>query len=49
MLPGMGERMDDVHTVMDAVGIDKTALLGVSEGGSLATVFAVHNPDRSRS
>jgi pimeloyl-ACP methyl ester carboxylesterase len=44
----MDERMDDVRAVMDAVGIDKAALLGVSEDGSLATVFAVHNPDRSR-
>ena len=47
-LPGMDERMDDVRAVMDAEGVDKAALLGVSEGGSLATVFAAHNPVRSQ-
>lgn len=47
-LPGMDERMDDVRAVMDAVGIEKAALLGISEGGSLATLFAASNPDRSR-
>lgn len=47
-LPGMDERMDDVRAVMDAQGIEKAALLGISEGGSLATLFAAHNPDRSQ-
>jgi class 3 adenylate cyclase len=40
--------MDDVRAVLDAVGIDKAALLGISEGGSLATIFAALNPERTR-
>ena len=46
--PGMDERMDDVRAVMDAVGIDKAALFGISEGGSLATLFAASHPQRSQ-
>src|ERR1043166_1706288 len=34
--PGMDDRMDDARAVMDAVGIERAAMLGVSEGGSLA-------------
>jgi len=47
-LPGMDERMDDVRTVMDAQGIEKASLFGISEGGSLATLFAAHHPDRTQ-
>jgi pimeloyl-ACP methyl ester carboxylesterase len=46
--PGMDERMDDVRAVMDAVGIEKAALFGISEGGSLATLFAASHPQRSQ-
>jgi len=46
-LPGMDERMDDVRAVMDAEGIDRAAIFGISEGGSLATLFAATHPDRS--
>ncbi|NIS18124.1 MAG: alpha/beta hydrolase, partial [candidate division Zixibacteria bacterium] len=46
--PGMDERMDDVRAVMDAVGIEKAAIFGISEGGSLATLFAASHPDRSQ-
>ena len=45
-LPGMDERMDDVRAVMDGVGFEKAALIGISEGGSLATLFAATHPDR---
>jgi class 3 adenylate cyclase len=45
-LPAMDERMDDVRAVMDAVGMERTAVFGISEGGSLATLFAAHHPDR---
>jgi pimeloyl-ACP methyl ester carboxylesterase len=45
-LPGMDERMDDVRAVMDAVGMERAALFGVSEGGSLAAMFAAHHPTR---
>ena len=45
-LPGMDQRMDDARAVMDAAGITRAALLGDSEGGSLATLFAATYPDR---
>ena len=45
-LPGMDERMDDLRAVMDAVGFDTAVVMGISEGGSLATLFAAHHPDR---
>ena len=46
--PVMDERMDDVSAVMDAVGIEKAALFGISEGGSLAALFAASHPQRSQ-
>ena len=46
-LPAMDERMDDVRAVMDAVGIERAAIFGISEGGSLATIFAATHPERS--
>jgi pimeloyl-ACP methyl ester carboxylesterase len=45
-LPDLDERMDDARAVMDAAGIERAALMGVSEGGSLATLFAASHPDR---
>jgi pimeloyl-ACP methyl ester carboxylesterase len=47
-LPGMDQRMDDVRAVMDAAGFDKALIMGVSEGGSLAALFAASHPDRSQ-
>jgi pimeloyl-ACP methyl ester carboxylesterase len=46
--PGMDERMDDVSAVMDAEGIEQAAIFGISEGGSLATLFAASHPERSQ-
>jgi pimeloyl-ACP methyl ester carboxylesterase len=48
-LPVMDERMDDVRTVMDAVGIERAIQFGISEGGSLATLFAASHPERTQS
>lgn len=45
-LPAMDDRMDDVRAVMDAVGIERGAIFGISEGGSLAALFAASHPDR---
>jgi len=45
-LPGMDERMDDVRAVMDAVGFASAFIMGISEGGSLAALFAAHHPAR---
>ncbi len=44
----MEERMDDIRAVMDAAGSERAALLGVSEGGSLSLLFALHHADRAR-
>ena len=46
--PTMEERMEDVHAVMDTVGVERSAVLGISEGGSLAALFAATYPDRCR-
>src|ERR1700691_508207 len=48
-LPHMDERMDDLRAVMDAVGIERASLLGISEGGSLAALFAASHPERTQS
>ena len=47
-LPGMDQRMDDVRAVMDAVGIERAAIFGISEGGSLSTLFAATHPERTQ-
>ena len=41
------ERMDDLRAVLDAVGSERTAILGVSEGGAMAALFAATYPDRT--
>jgi len=45
-LPTLEERMDDMRVVMDAVGSERAAVLGISEGASLSAVFAATHPDR---
>src|SRR6185312_10513481 len=42
----LADRMDDIRAVMDAAGIERAALFGVSEGGPLAILFAATYPDR---
>src|SRR5205085_938108 len=42
------ERMDDVRAIMDAVGSESAALMGVSEGGPLSMLFAATYPERTR-
>ena len=44
--PTLDERMDDITMVMDAVGIERAHLLGVSEGGTLCALFAATYPER---
>ena len=41
------ERMDDVRAVMEAVGSDRVALLGYSEGGPMSCLFSVTYPERT--
>jgi len=45
-VPSLEQRMDDVRAVMDAVGMQRASLLGISEGGPLATLFAATYPQR---
>ena len=39
--------MDDVRAIMDAVGSERAALLGYSEGASMSALFATTYPDRT--
>jgi len=45
-IPGLEVRMDDVRAVLDTVGSTRTALLGSSEGGVMAALFAATYPER---
>ena len=45
-LPNLDQRMDDARAVMDAAGSKRAAIMGLSEGGSLATLFAGTHPER---
>ena len=44
--PSVEERIDDTRAVMDAVGVDRAAIFGCSEGALLATFFAAAYPHR---
>ena len=46
-LPTLEQRMDDVRAVLDAVGSERAALLGISEGGSMSVLFAATYPERT--
>lgn len=40
------DRMDDIRAVYDACGLDHASIIGVSEGGLLAILFAATYPER---
>lgn len=44
--PTLDDRMDDIRAVMDAVGVERAALFGNSEGGNMACMFAAAYPER---
>ena len=44
--PSLEDGMDDLLAVMDASGTRKPALLGISEGGPMAMLFAATHPRR---
>ena len=46
-LPTLEQRMDDVRAVMDAAGSERAVILGQSEGGSMAMLFAATYPERT--
>ncbi len=48
-LPDLETRMDDVRAVLDSVGSERAALLGLSEGGAMSTLFAATHPERTLS
>ncbi len=46
-IPTIEERMDDVRAIMDSAGSKRAAILGLSEGGPIGTVFAATYPHRT--
>ncbi len=46
-VPTLETRMDDVRAVMDAAGSERAAIMGVSEGGPMAALFAATYPERT--
>jgi pimeloyl-ACP methyl ester carboxylesterase len=43
------ERTDDIRAVMDAADSERAAIFGLSEGGSMAAMFAATYPERTHS
>jgi pimeloyl-ACP methyl ester carboxylesterase/DNA-binding winged helix-turn-helix (wHTH) protein len=46
-LPTLEQRMDDVRAVMEAVGSERAALCGISEGGPMCSLFAATYPEKT--
>jgi class 3 adenylate cyclase len=46
--PGIEERIDDIRAVMDAAGMEEAVLFALSEGTSMAMLFAATYPERVR-
>lgn len=42
----LDERIRDIGAVMDAAGLQRAALIGVSEGAAMSLLFAARNPQR---
>jgi len=42
------ERVEDLRSVLDAEAVERTFLLGVSEGGPISIAFAAKYPERTR-
>lgn len=45
-LPTLSERMDDIRAVMDAAGMERAAVIGMSEGGFASALFTATYPER---
>ena len=46
--PTPASRVGDILAVMDAVGSRRAALVGISDGGAICTLFAAAHPERTR-
>jgi pimeloyl-ACP methyl ester carboxylesterase len=46
-MPSLEVRMDDVRTVMAAVGSERAAVFGISEGAPMCVLFAATYPERT--
>lgn len=46
LVPSLDTHVDDLRAVMDAAGVERAFIQGVSEGGPMAMLFAVTYPDR---
>jgi len=44
--PTLEQRIGDITAVMDAAGLESATVLGASEGGLMAQLFAAEHPDR---
>jgi len=44
--PPLEQRMDDVRAVMDAAGVERATLIGLSEGVPMSILFAAAHPER---
>ena len=45
-VPALDTHVDDLRSVMDAAGVERAFVQGVSEGGPMAILFAATYPDR---
>src|ERR1700752_432975 len=45
--PPLEQRMEDMQAVMDAAGVERAALFGISEGGPASVLFAATYPERT--
>jgi pimeloyl-ACP methyl ester carboxylesterase/DNA-binding CsgD family transcriptional regulator len=46
-VPTLEERMEDAHCVLEAAGLERAVILGWSEGGPMAVLFAATHPERT--
>lgn len=46
--PLLEDRVNDIASLMDTVGSDRAAIMGLSETGKVAHVFAATHPERTR-
>ena len=45
-VPTLEERMEDLTAVLDAAGVERAAMFGVSEGAPMSALFAATHVDR---